>query len=194
QWSLTPPATATPTILIANELLDAFPHSQIIVEDGRIQPRTIGLNDTGELAFTQPHPQQVTEHSPQMRTWLQALPQSVHAAVFLDYGTETDAPTGDTLQALHKHAKVSVFHQPGQTDLTTHVNFHNVNAALSESHPHLQPQTIQPLGIFLLSHGLASLALAQGQHSVPEATLNRLLHPQQMGTLFQVKCYYTSRP
>lgn len=194
QWSTTPPTTTTPAILIANELLDAFPHSQIIVEKGRIQPRTIGLDKKGHLAFTQPHPEQITEHSPQMRTWLQALPQSIQAAVFLDYGTETEGATGDTLQALSKHTKVSIFHQPGETDLTTHVNFTNVNAALSESHPHLQGQGIQPLGMFLLGHGLASLALAQGQHMVPEATLNRLLHPKQMGTLFQVKCYYTSRP
>ncbi len=203
QWSPTPTTLQShnPIILIANELLDAFPHSQIIVNEGRIQPRTITLNDKQELTFidhlnTQ-HATlntQVTEHSPQMRTWLQALPQNVQAAVFLDYGSATEGATGDTFQAIHKHQKVSVFHRPGESDLTNHVNFHNVNAALAESHPHLQGQTLQPLATFLLGYGLASLALAQAPHSTSETTLHRLLHPKQMGTLFQVKCYYTSRP
>ncbi len=202
EWHSTPNTQhSTPIILIANELLDAFPHSQIIQADGRIQPRTITINEADELNFTDQlntqHPTlntRITEHSPQMRTWLQSLPQSLLAAVFLDYGATTEGPTGDTLQALHHHQKVSVFHLPGETDLTTHVNFHNVTNALAESHPHLEALPVEHLAPFLLNHGLASLALAQAPHPHTDTVLHRLLHPTQMGTLFKVQCFTRRRP
>lgn len=195
-WATTPAPTGLPIILIANELLDAFPHSQIIEHQGRLQPRTITLTDAGEFTFSDTQnptpntqrPTPITEHSPQMRTWLQALPQSLHAALFLDYGASTPGPTGDTFQALHKHKKVSVFHRPGESDLTMHVNFHNVVSAMADSHPHLHAHPLEELAPFLLRHGLASAALGTGLPTPQtEAALHRLLHPTEMGTLFKVQ-------
>ncbi|TKW60451.1 MAG: hypothetical protein DI628_05975 [Blastochloris viridis] len=189
QWAATPSETGLPIILIANELLDAFPHSQIIQHEGRLQPRTIELTTTDEFTFTQAEGP-ITEHSPQMRTWLQTLPQSLHAALFLDYGASTASATGDTFQALHKHQKVSVFHLPGETDLTMHVNFHNVTEALKDSHPHLHAHPLEELAPFLLRHGLASAALSNGMpDSATESALHRLLHPTEMGTLFKVQSF-----
>ena len=189
KWSTTP-ESPLPTILIGNEILDAFPHSQLIEHEGRIVPRTIE-SEGHTFRFTQPEGR-ITEHSPQMRTWLQALPQSLHAAIFLDYGAATSGPTGDTFQAIHRHHKVSPFHLPGETDLTMHVNFTNVVAALKESHPHLQAESLDALTAFLMHHGLASLALADGPHPEMENMLHRLLHPTQMGTLFKVQVFTCS--
>ncbi len=187
QWATTPTDTGHPIILIANELLDAFPHNQIIEHAGRLQPRTIELDTYDNFTFTQTEGP-ITEHSPQMRTWLQTLPQSLHAALFLDYGANTTSATGDTFQALHKHQKVSVFHQPGNSDLTMHVNFHNVTEALKDSHPHLKANPLEELAPFLLRHGLASAALSNGLPTPQtEAALHRLLHPTEMGTLFKVQ-------
>lgn len=190
-WSHKPESDA-PTILIGNEILDAFPHTQLVESEGRIQPRNVTLDASGALTFDVTGP--ITEHSPLMRTWLQSLPQSLHAALFSDYGAETTGPTGDTLQAIHRHQKVGVFHRPGETDLTTHVNFTNVIATLAESHPELEAQTLEHLSPFLMRHGLASLALADPQHPTPDSILHRLLHPSQMGTLFKVQCYTRTRP
>lgn len=203
QWRPIPTAylSANPLVLIANELLDAFPHTQIIEHHTRIQPRTISLNPGGEFAFTEtltpsPLPETeartlITEHSPAMRLWLHSLPQTLQAALFLDYGAATSGATGDTLQAVHRHQKVSVFHRPGETDLTHHVNFTNVIAALQESHPDLIAQPLEHLSPFLLNHGLASLSLkmqdADSSHTNLDTTLHRLLHPTQMGTLFKAQ-------
>ena len=189
QWAATPAETGLPILLIANELLDAFPHSQIIQHEGRLQPRTIELDSTDNFTFSQTEGP-ITEHSPQMRTWLQTLPQSLHAALFLDYGASTTSATGDTFQALHNHKKVSVFHQPGNSDLTMHVNFHNVIEALKDSHPHLKAHPLEELAPFLLRQGLASAALSNGTPTPQiEAALHRLLHPSEMGTLFKVQSF-----
>lgn len=194
-WDTTPTSNL-PIILVANELLDAFPHTQLIQHEGRITPRTIATTNTGTFIFPQHGP--ITEHSPGMKTWLQTLPQNLSAALFADYGAATDGPTGDTLQAVYRHQKVDVFHKIGETDLTHHVNFAHVNAALAESHPHLESQPLEHLTPFLLNHGLASLALqiadADGTHSTHDTALHRLLHPTQMGTLFKVQCYTCTHP
>lgn len=193
EWQQSPITNnQSPLILIANELLDAFPHSQLIEHEGRIQPRTIGLDDHQNFTFTQPANTKIAEHSPQMRTWLQALPQTLQAAIFLDYGAETTGPTGDTLQAIHRHQKVDVFHLPGESDLTTHVNFAGVTAALKDSHEHLEALPLDHLAPFLMAHGLASLALAEAPHPNTDTLLHRLLHPSQMGTLFKVQCLVKS--
>ncbi len=199
-WATTPTATGHPIVLIANELLDAFPHSQIIEHQGRLQPRTISLNNTGDFTFTDTLNTQtrntkthISEHSPQMRTWLQTLPPTLHAALFLDYGTSTSGPTGDTFQALHQHTKVSVFHLPGDSDLTMHVNFNHVTTAMAESHPHLTAAPLEDLAPFLLRHGLATAALQSGTPTpATESSLHRLLHPTQMGTLFKAQAFHNS--
>jgi SAM-dependent MidA family methyltransferase len=200
EWSIEP-QSSLPTILIANELLDAFPHTQLIESEHRITPRVITLDETNTFTLTQTGP--ITELSPAMRLWLQSLPQTIAAALFLDYGAAVDGPTGDTWQAVHRHQKVSPFHLPGETDLTHHVNFTNVVSTLKDSHPHLEARPLEHLAPFLLNHGLASLALenssADAPHSNTDTILHRLLSPTQMGTLFKVQefiqpCSTPTRP
>lgn len=190
QWAIAP-ASDLPVVLVANELLDAFPHTQNIIQNSTTTKQTITTSKTGNFHFSNLNG--ITDEiSPSMQTWLAQLPQTLHAAVFLDYGTTTTSPTGDTLQAVYRHRKVGIFHRPGETDLTTHVNFHHVIQALATSHPHLVAEPLEPLATFLLGHGLASLALSQthaeGPHPEQDTILHRLLHPSQMGTLFQVQC------
>jgi len=53
-------------------------------------------------------------------------------ALFIDYGHERSAP-GDTLQAVRGHAFAPVLHDPGEQDLTAHVDFEAVAHAAAES-------------------------------------------------------------
>jgi SAM-dependent MidA family methyltransferase len=172
----------TPALfVVANELLDAFP---VIQKNAADELTVIDLTDDGALRLVQPVGPLV-EHSPAQTAWLlhlQSLP-NLRAALLLDYGY-SHVPPGqsiDTLQALHAHQHVPITHRPGETDLTTHVDFTHVARVLGPAHC-----TTQALGPFLLHHKMASLALAQ---NVPEAALHRLLHPSAMGGLFQVLEY-----
>ena len=184
-WETDLPQSETPLILLANEFLDAFPVQHKI---GNAQ-QTVSLNGQNELALT--HPGNVTEEtSPAQTAWLQGLASypGPLAALLADYGAapESEITQTDTLQALHQHQKVDIFHQPGQTDLTAHVNFTHVHKVLGA-----QNCTLHNLADFLLAHGLVALGL---QHPTQQSSLQRLLHPAQMGTLFKVSCYTHTRP
>lgn len=199
QWADKIPRTAPKAVLIANELLDAFPARQFIHTGGTWHERTVALDDAENLAFGHSRtpaslilPRQpdgtVAELNLQLTHWLQAVPVNVETLLLCDYGAApaTAVTFADTLQALHAHQKVSPLHEPGQTDLTTHVNFTAVLAELN-----FEGKSLEDLAPFLLRHGLTDIAL---QHPSLQSSLQRLLHPAQMGTLFKVLCCTRTSP
>lgn len=184
-WAEELPQTATPLILIANEFLDAFPVQQQV--NG--QPQSVTLDAEQNFTLTQTGP--VTqESSPTQTAWLQQLAAypGPAAALLADYGAAPESPVTqtDTLQAVHAHKHVSIFHAPGESDLTAHVNFTHVHHVLGP-----QNCTLATLADFLLAHDIVALGL---QHPTQQSALQRLLHPAQMGTLFKVSCYTRTRP
>lgn len=194
-WQTALTATAYPAILVTNEFLDAFPVEQAVRTGTVWHRRVVTLTEEGHLAFatgeplTPPHVPAdvpdgtVAEWSPAQAEWLANLPQNIAAALLCDYGAAplTQTTLTDTLQAMHAHSKTTPFSQLGDTDLTTHVNFTLVAIILGEKNV-----TIEDLAPFLLRMGLPTIAL---QHPLEEITLQRLLHPAQMGMLFKVLCY-----
>lgn len=113
------------------------------------------------------------------------------AGLFIDYG-HASSGYGDTFQALKRHEKVSVLSQPGQADLTSHVDFAALREAFSRKDlfcPALKSQSE-----FLLEMGLLQRAGLLGQNA-DEATretirdaVERLAGPDQMGHLFKTLC------
>ncbi|MCP5405008.1 MAG: SAM-dependent methyltransferase [Pseudomonadaceae bacterium] len=169
-----------PTCVIANELLDAFPIRQFCGEE----ERGVLLRE-GRLAFSHPEDSVTAEDSPAQTAWLQglrALP-GLQAALLVDYGA-AQAAGGSTLQAVHRHTQVSPLHLPGETDLTAHVNFDHVAAMLGTNHCSLTDLTP-----FLMQHGLLNLAEASITSAETQGSLHRLLHPNEMGSLFKVLEY-----
>ena len=179
-WASGVPATAAPILLIANELLDAFPVRQFCGD----AERTV-VAENGALAFSHPDDAVTREDSPGQAAWLGQLKALPHlSALLIDYGAETLA--ADTLQALHRHAKVSPLHAPGDTDLTAHVNFGTVMDMLGRDRC-----ALADLALFLLAHGLPDLALPRINEAETAGAMRRLLHPQAMGSLFKVLEYKT---
>lgn len=180
RWSTALPDTGTPTLLLANELLDAFPIRQFA---GNEERRVIHLD--GKLAFSHPDDAIIREDSPALTTWLtdlKTLPH-LHTALFIDYGANQPA-TSSTLQAMHRHTKVSPLHLPTETDLTAHVDFAHVAAMLGTSRC-----TLADLAPFLLRHGLLDLAAPTINDAETAGSLHRLMHPAAMGSLFKVLEY-----
>ena len=118
------------------------------------------------------------------------------AALLVDYGY--DAPGfGETLQAVAGHAFADVLARPGETDLSAHVDFHALaDAALrggaSACGPVDQGSFLRALGIVERAEKLAQQrrnGARSTEHLSSEETirhqLDRLILPQQMGSLFK---------
>ena len=99
----------------------------------------------------------------------------------IDYGYEGPA-LGDTLQAVRAHRAANPFEAPGEHDLTAHVDFGTLAAALASGGAVPHPLTDQ--GAFLTALGIDARAAALGPKVA--ADRERLVAPDQMGRLFKV--------
>jgi SAM-dependent MidA family methyltransferase len=191
-----------PTLCIANELIDALPAQpyrltaagweELWVEDAALIWRACP-------APPLPHGWQPAvgaefDHLPTLPALLADIHAVAKVALLIDYGAASlPANAKSTIQAVQRHQKVQLLHEPGATDLTVQVNFAEVQQLLGT-----RQNTLQPLADFLLANGLADLALpllaTQSPHPGTESALHRLLHPGQMGTLHQALCSTRSTP
>ncbi len=206
---------AYPTIVIANEYLDALPAQQWIhggegVDDWR--QRAVGCDEDGGLCFT------LTDHAPSDMTrglaaqFPSALPGEIFetrpivddllalsrfqeaglVALFIDYG-HVRSSIGDTLQAVSKHHAVSPLELPGLADLTTQVDFAAFANAMRQHDwaidgPILQSELLGSLGIMERTAHL--MAGAHGADATKvmqdlESGTQRLMAVQGMGGRFK---------
>ena len=109
------------------------------------------------------------------------------AALIVDYG-HVRPGTGDTLQSLSRHDYADPFADPGERDLTAHVDF----AALGEAARDAGARVFGPceqgawLGAMGINLRAASLAKAAPERAAEiMADRDRLTAPDQMGRLFK---------
>jgi SAM-dependent MidA family methyltransferase len=176
---------ARPLLLIANEFLDALPIRQHI--DGierrvNIAAGGLAFDRDGEIIESSPIREQAV-HS--IATCLAA---KGGAAILIDYGHERSAH-GDTLQAVRGHGYAPVLANPGEQDLTAHVDFEAVADAARRAGAAVTPLIGQ--GEWLLRLGIEaraqSLARANPERAGEiDGALERLTSPREMGRLFKV--------
>jgi NADH dehydrogenase [ubiquinone] 1 alpha subcomplex assembly factor 7 len=111
------------------------------------------------------------------------------AALIVDYGFFPSA-LGDTLQAVRQHKPVSIFENPGEVDLTAHVDFQQLASAGeyggAQAHgPVTQAQFLIDLGIAAREAALLKNATPE-QHAAIRSGCRRLIEPAEMGSLFKV--------
>jgi SAM-dependent MidA family methyltransferase len=194
-----------PMLLVANEFFDALPIRQWLREGDRWRERLIGLDDTGALGFVtgpagQPpvEPLVATEGdlfetcapalaiADEIGRRLSAAPG---AAVLIDYGHGQSA-VGDTLQALKGHAYAPVLTDPGEADLTAHVDFDALGRALTAAGANVA--ALEQQGRFLIDKGAEVRlgVLLRGKDETAALALKtgvrRLIDPMEMGRLFKV--------
>ncbi|TPK71403.1 class I SAM-dependent methyltransferase [Mesorhizobium sp. B2-4-15] len=197
-----------PLLIVGNELFDAVPIRQFVRAGAGWRERMIGLDDENNLCFfagagsvdpallpadAANAPQGVVAEVAPARTALMAaivgrMARDGGAGLFLDYG-HLQPGVGDTLQALRRHNHEDVLANPGEADLTTHVDFAAL-AATVRAHgfdAHLSTQ-----GDFLLGMGILERAGRLGADASQAARdkitgdVERLAGPQAMGELFKV--------
>ena len=109
--------------------------------------------------------------------------------LIIDYG-HVHSGTGDTLQAMSKHGYVDVLHQPGQCDVTSHVDFESLGAALEAGGvktygPVPQGPFLHAMGLEVRAEKLKEKAMRR-QKRLIDSAVERLASREQMGELFKV--------
>ncbi|OBQ70096.1 class I SAM-dependent methyltransferase [Mesorhizobium erdmanii] len=197
-----------PLLIVGNELFDAIPIRQFVRAGTGWRERMVGLDDDNALSFfagagsvdatllpvdAAEAPQGAIVEVAPARTALMAaiaerMARNGGAGLFLDYG-HLQPGVGDTLQALRRHHHEDVLANPGEADITSHVDFAAL-AAVARGHGldvHLSTQ-----GYFLLGMGILEragrLGADAGQAARDEisSAVERLAGPQAMGELFKV--------
>jgi NADH dehydrogenase [ubiquinone] 1 alpha subcomplex assembly factor 7 len=201
-----------PLFVIANEFFDALPIRQFVRAKDGWHERLVGLRD-GRRAFglsptsipdeTMPAsvrsagPEAVYEAGLAARDVMLRLGRRLAAQggvlLAIDYGYPSTR-TGETLQAVRRHAYADPLQAPGKTDISAHVDFGALRASAREAGLQVAPLATQ--GEFLRRLGIderaATLARANpDQADAVEAARLRLTEPGQMGELFKVFCAWS---
>ena len=174
-----------PLLLVANEVLDALPIRQMV---HGIERRITAL--AGGLAFDRDG--EIIELSPAREAAVAAaagrLVKNGGVALFIDYGHERSGK-GDTLQAVRRHGFAPVLANPGEQDLTSHVDFEAIARVARQAGGETtsivaQGEWLQRLGVETRA---ATLARSNSDRAEDiDAALERLTSPAQMGRLFRV--------
>jgi NADH dehydrogenase [ubiquinone] 1 alpha subcomplex assembly factor 7 len=201
-----------PAILVANEFFDALPVNQAIKTDRGWHERRIEIDTSDQLAFTV---------APEPIPFFQSLlPSGVRAAragaifewrsdneavevgrrvadgrgaaLVIDYG-HTESGLGETLQAVGQHAFADPLTNPGNLDLTAHVDFQALIRAVeamgaASFGPIDQSQFLRRLGI---EQRAAALKAKAGHAGDIDRALARLVGQDRtaMGELFKVVAF-----
>ena len=198
----------TPLLIVGNELFDAIPSRQFVRTGKGWRERMIGLDDDDRLSFfagaASLDPSllpadavdaplgAVIELSPARSALMTSIAERIAsnsgAGLFIDYGYLRPG-VGDTLQALRNHRHEEVLANPGEADLTTHVDF---SALASAAHALGLDARTTTQGSFLLDMGLLERAGQLGagaSQTIREkitGEVERLAGQQAMGELFKV--------
>ena len=174
-----------PLLLVANEFFDALAVRQWVGDEQRL----VVLQGDG-LAFSAHG--LVVEDSPVRAAVVAALAAHIIShggvALVIDYGHGKSAP-GETLQAVRAHTFADPLADPGEQDLTAHVDF----LALADS---ARGAGASVTGLVTQGDWLNRIGIAQRAETLVRANpdrakdidlaLERLTAPGQMGDLFKV--------
>ena len=192
-----------PLYLLANEFFDALPIRQFVRQGSGWAERQVGMTgDALALGLSAPAPLSqlthrltdtrdgdVVELCPAMPAIMSDIGARIAAqggvAIIVDYGGWHSL--GDTFQAVRAHRAEDPMANPGEADLTAHVDFEAVSAAAAPAK--VTGMTTQ--GALLQRLGIAQRAEMLAQNLAGEAldlhlsALRRLTHPEEMGSVFK---------
>ena len=194
-----------PQIIIANEFFDALPINQYVRSNEGWHEKKITIKN-GKLCFTLDNKIWVPsdsifsdfkigdtlEYSEQtisiFSNICNHLIQYDGVLLVVDYGNISGI--GDTLQAVNNHKFRSILEKPGQSDLTSHVNFKLLKEIAIKKNLYVSP--VKEQQNFLLELGIKERlkSLTKNVSSTiaerVETEVKRLIDPDKMGSLFKV--------
>jgi SAM-dependent MidA family methyltransferase len=207
RWVSTLPEVSrdSPLLLVANEFFDALPMRQYVKAKDGWHERMIGAEDD-RLVFVPARraldfPLAAPTDAPDGALFEISMPATAVAgwtamhiaarggvALVIDYGPATPG-FGDTFQAVQSHRPADPLAEPGEADLTSHVDFamlgREAHALGAYTHgPVTQKAFLESLGIRARTDALVRSAPVHRFDF--EAAVARLTGDSQMGTLFKV--------
>ncbi len=196
-----------PLFILANEFFDALPVRQFVATDAGWRERVVVRDHgnkfiaiAGSQAVDELVPmdlrgapaQSIFESSPQSSDAIYELSARLSnqggALLIVDYGYAHPG-LGSTLQAVKTHEYAEPFENPGNLDLSAHVNFLEIsNLAklrdLRVSGPTEQGHWLTALGLNQRAEALAKSSPARADEIM--TARNRLASSEEMGSLFKV--------
>jgi len=202
---------AGPSVILANEYFDVLPVHQVVRHSDGWHERTVEIEEDGGFGYgAAPEPMAhfelllpplvraapvgaVFEWRPdaEMMKIARRVRDEGGAALVIDYGhTRSDA--GDTLQAIARHSYADPLRNPGEADITAHVDFQALGRAAEDvgarvHGPVSQGEFLKRLGIETRAQTLMAKASPQVAEDVTGA-LKRLIDSGRggMGSMFKV--------
>ena len=197
----------TPGIVVANELFDAIPCRQFVKTPRGWRERMVALDGAGDPAFVagaggidaallpagaDAAPMgAIFEVSPAREAMMERIADALRhrpgMALLIDYG-HGESGFGDTLQAVRSHRFADPLAEPGEADLTSHVDFAPLMRVAERAG---LAAALVTQGEFLLGMGLLERAGTLGAAADAEvrerlaSEVERLAGSQQMGNLFK---------
>jgi len=200
-----------PAIILANEYFDVLPIHQMVRRETGWHERVVDIDSDDNLVFgfdVEPMPRFEVLLPPLVRaapigavfewrldTEMMKIAARVRhqdgAALIIDYGhLRSDA--GDTFQAIARHSYADPLKNPGQADVTAHVDFQALARAAEDVGARVHGPVTQ--GDFLKRLGIETRAVALMAKTTPEISadisgaLKRLIDSGRggMGSMFKV--------
>jgi NADH dehydrogenase [ubiquinone] 1 alpha subcomplex assembly factor 7 len=200
-----------PAVILANEYFDVLPIHQVVKGETGWHERVVEIDGNGQLVFgTAPEPTPRFEAllPPLVRVapvgaifeWrpdaeLMRIATRVRdqggAALIIDYG-HLRSEAGDTFQAIARHSYADPLKNPGEADITAHVDFQALGRAAEDLGARVHGPV--PQGDFLKRLGIETRALTLMAKTTPEISedisgaLKRLTGGGRggMGSMFKV--------
>jgi SAM-dependent MidA family methyltransferase len=200
-----------PSVIFANEYFDVLPIHQAVKSENGWHERTVEIDDSGRLVFGMAR-EPIPRFAVLLPAWVRAAPVGAvfewrpdaeimkiasrvrdqeGAALIVDYGhVRSDA--GDTFQAIARHNFADPLENPGQADVTAHVDFQALVRATEDlgarvHGPVPQGDFLKRLGIENRAVGLMAKATNETSQDIASA-LKRLVGGGRggMGQMFKV--------
>ena len=196
------------SIIIANEFFDAIPARQLVSRNGNIYETVIKLDkkDSLKFDFIKPRPDiskfvknmqdlehlEVIEFSPEtnliFRELINFLLMNNGFFLLIDYGY-INLPKISTLQSIKSNKKTDFLDNPGNQDITYHVDFNNLQNILEENK--IDDFIINTQSNFLRQNGILDRAnILIKKNPKKEKQINEqlaiLTKREYMGNLFKV--------
>jgi SAM-dependent MidA family methyltransferase len=200
-----------PAVIFANEYFDVLPIHQAVKRERGWHERVVQIDDSGKLVFAAA-PEPVPRFEVLLPPLVRAAPvgavfewrpdaeimkiasrvrEQDGAALIIDYGhLRSDA--GDTFQAIARHSFADPLKNPGQADVTAHVDFQALVRAAEDLGARVHGPVTQ--GDFLKRLGIETRAVTLQAKTTPEVSadiagaLKRLTDSGRggMGSMFKV--------
>ena len=196
-----------PSIFIGNEFLDTFPINQFVLSDKYFKEVCVNYKNKklifshhrtnlsralDKKTLSQIKVNDILEINFESRKFIEKLSRFIKenngGAIFFDYGYTFSH--GDTFQAVKDSKFVNPLDDPGNADLTAHVDFNDLyhqakNSLVSVWGPDTQGTFLKKMGAIERLNALESISDDKTKQELRNG-LDRLINTDEMGELFKV--------